>query len=528
VKRPPMRVRTLAGALTAGWILLPAAPPAEAQELGTDCELREYTTIRSAVPVEGRRVTWLSDPFLVCPDGTRIRSDSAVVYEANRRAELIGRVRFETDERLLESRLADYYETEGRLYARGSVVFTDRQRGTVVRGDTLVHLAAMGARIEDEVTVTGARPSAVIPPTAEDRPDAPSPYRVVGNRLRFEGEQYFWADGDVEVDRDDLRAFADSLVFDQREGQLFLIRNARVVDEAEMEGGRINLDLPGDVLQGIVIRDRGRLRTDDLDLVGEEIRITLRNEKIQHLVAVHREPPDPDADPPPRPRAVTAEFMLEADSLDVLSPDEVLEIVHAVGRARGESRDRGPAPLPVEVDEEGLVVDDPAEMVEDAVDEAVEAEVPSVMVDRDWIEGNEIVAYFEPAPPPVSPLEDVEDPAVAAVEEDRAQYRLTHLVARGDARTLYRSPPSEDRPEEPEPDEPEEDRPPPVEEQLWSISYIVAGEIAIFLTDGQVERMEAQDKVVGLQLEPERTGQARRDGGPEAQGGVSGRPGREE
>jgi hypothetical protein len=503
-------------------LFLMLAQGATAQDLGTDCELREYGSIRSTEAAPGTRVTWLGDPFLVCPDGTRIRSDSAVVYEQTRRAELIGNVNFETEIRRLQSQLADYYEREGRLFARGEVTFSDLERGSVVRGDTLTYLGVTDFRSEEQVTVTGGRPEATLePPTDRVDPDRPlSPYRVTGNRLRFEGDQFFWADGDVEVRRDDLEAYADSLAFDQNAGQLFLTKDARVVGEAEMEGQQINLTIPEDVVEQITIRNRGRLWTADLDLVGEEIRITFQDEKIQRLVAVHREGSDSD-DPPPRPRVVTEDFVLEADSLDVQSPDEVLETVHAVGRARGETLARGQAPVPMEIDPdvplelqdlpldpavapEAVVEDDP-----EAQDPQETPDEPAVQVDRDWIEGDRILATFEPEP--LAPADvagedqdpDAEDPLPDADElpeemvvsdpegEDRARYRLTRLESEGNARTLYRSPP--------------EDGPPTRNgEPLWSISYIIAEEIAIFLTEGEVERVEARDRVSGVQLEPDR------------------------
>lgn len=486
-------------------VAIPA--PAEAQDLGTDCQLREYAALRSSEPGPGRRVTWLSSPFLVCPDGTRIRSDSAVVYQTNRRAELMGNVRFEFGNRLLESDLADYFEREARLFARGNVVFTDRDQGTEVEGDTMVYLGETAMRLEEQVTVTGTRPTATLPRRDVSPDEEPrSPYQVIGDRLRFEGDRYFWADGNVDVVRDDLDASADSLVYDQEEGRIFLNGNARVRGEADMEGDRINLVMPDDVLERIVIRERGRLRTDDLDLVGEEIVITLADEKIQRLVAVHRPPASEDEASRPRPRAETPDFILQGDSLDVQSPDEVLEVVHAVGRARGEARPgERTAPVPVELDDDLMEV--PADP--ETEPEPGEARSP-VQIDRDWIEGDHIVAYFEVVPAREAADEELpeSDPGVAVsveVEDDEAgpQYRLTRLEASGNARSLYRTPPENRR----EPEESEEERS-PGPPGLWSISYIVAGQISIFLEAGEVQRLEAVDTVLGLQLEPDREGGA--------------------
>ena len=517
-----------------GALALPGlgSAPLEAQDLGTDCDLEAYSTIRSSEAGPGRRVTWISRPIMRCPDGTRIRSDSAVVYQESQRAELIGNVHFQTDVRLLESRLADFYERENRLYARGDVHYTDRVRDSELRGDTLTYLGETAFRAEEQITVTGARPNAVLRPERETTgPTPPEPYRVTGNRLRFEGERFFWADGDVEVLRDDLEAYADSLAFDQEVGTLFLSYDARVLaEDTEMSGHRINLTMPEDILEQITIRERGRLVTDDLELVGEEIRIELEDEKIQRLVAVHREPADPD-DPRPRPWAVTEEFALGGDSIDVRSPDEILETVHAVGRARGESRARGAAPVPVEVDPDALDLTglDLDHLLPGDPEEEEEQPEPAIQVDRDWIEGDEILATFErvPSQEPDDPEADEpgdepgDDPDAAPTPasddldtaDEPVQYRLSRLEARGNARTLYRSPPDD---EEGEPAERDEDEPVEDEEEdvdaeelrvgdpLWSISYIKAQEIIIYMLDGAVDRVEAKEQVMGLQLQPDR------------------------
>jgi hypothetical protein len=473
------------------------AAPLVAQELGTDCELESFQEVVSETPSPGARVTWLSRPVMVCPDGTRLRADSAVVTERNRHVELIGGVRYQTADRLLESDVADYWELEERLHARGSVVFRDVARGSVIRGGDLVHLAAGARRPVEEVTVSGGRPSAEIPARGQAVEGEATPYRVLGDRLRFEGEDHFWADGDVEVYRDDLEAYADSLAFDQEMGQLFLNGNARVLGDAEMEGDRIRMTMPDDVLTSVLIREQGRVRSDDIDLTGDEIRIELLDEQIQSVVAVQRsgdgDPAGGEAgavqEPGQRARAVTEDFVLEGDSLFVSAPEGILRQVHAMGRARGESRGRGEAVAIVSPDEEVR----PEEGLE---------RIPE-LTDSDWIEGDEILASFERVPERAPDDETVEpDPEVppplelvdAEEREARAEYRLERLEARGNARSLYRTPPEDD----------DEDPEGADDMRRWSISYIVAHEILVYMVEGELDRLEAVDQVLGIQLEPER------------------------
>lgn len=475
-RRPEVACATgVLGALAA---LAGAPAPATAQELGTDCELPEFRVLESTTTARGFRIVRVQGPFLlVCPDGVRIRADSAVVYEETGRNELMGRVRFDSPERELRAREADYFEASRRLHARGNVVFRDLARGTEVTGDTLVHLEATELRPREEVDVRG-RPARAVLPREDLPPDEadPDPYRVSGDRLRFEGEEDFRADGGVEVRREGMRAVADRLVFDRRSGDLTLTGGARVEgEEGDFEGDRIVMRLPGDVLEEVEIHERGAMRTPDLDLRGEEIRVWLVEERIQRLVAFH---PDGAPESRPRPRAVSEDFVLEGDSLDALTPDERLETVHAVGRARAETRGRVPGSR-----EADLARTEPlAGVPEDPVTPASRS-----LLERDFIEGAEIVATFvEVESEPVE-----EAPARPDDAEPRREYRLETLTAAGGARSLYRAPPEGE-------DGPLGDA--PLEE--WTLSYVLADRIAIFLREGEVERMEAEGQVRILHLEP--------------------------
>ena len=460
-----------------GMVLIRSPEPATAQELGTECNLQSYRVLSSQVTIQGRRVTWVGRPDLVCPNGTRIQADSAVIYEESGRNELIGRVRFDDPQRELRSDLADYYEPEGRLLARGSVEFRDLIQGTEIRGDTLVFLEAGGQRAEDHVTVQGQRPSVTFFPVDAPEEDEDGveleqiPYQVTANRLRFEGERHFWADGDAEMQRDELRASADSLWFHREDGDLALTGEAELeTDEAEFTGGQILVEIPGDEIRSITVRDRGRLLTQDIELLGEEIRIRFVDERIQRLVAVHREPSgEGEGNGRPQPRAITEDFLLIADSIDVVSPDEQLETVHAVGRARAETGTR-----------------------EEREGAAESADSENMIPERDWIEGDEILAAFQPVVPGDP---DVQTSDLPESESDsRREYRLDRLVATGSARTLYRSPP-DDRGGTP-------GEPTATDRESWSVSYLLADEIAIHLLGSAVDRVEAEGNVRGIQLEP--------------------------
>ena len=117
-----------------------------------------------------------------------------------------------------------------------------------------------------------------------------------------------------------------------------------------------------------------------------------------------------EALPPARPRAVAETFELEGDSIDVLAPNEVLQRVVAVGSARGESLAR-----------DSLNTEDTPEIAR-----------------SDWVSGDTIIAVFQPVAADTS----AEGGAEPAAGEAAGGYQLDHLVARGEAASLYRMTPS--------------------------------------------------------------------------------------
>ncbi len=510
-----------AGGAVSSSLFGPASLSAQ-QVGGGECRLMDtFGTLVQRQISPGNVVQYVTFADLRCPNGLRIRADSAVVWGQTGRNELIGRVRFTTAERDLRADLADWYEQDGRLVARGNVVFGDLTEGTEVRGETLNYLEARGTR-EEEVTVSGGRPSAVLP--AEPRADgtAGEPFRVTANRLRFQGERFFWGDGDVELDREDLDARADSLVYDRESELLILNRNARVNrGEVSASGGNLNLTFEGDQLRRLVARQGGRIETEEYILTGLEVLIELGPaEEIESVVAEGGERPGTGEWVVARIEG--DQVMLRGDRVEVQDGDDGQRVLRATGRARAESLGGGfGAPAG-----EGATAPPPNDTA--AADHGHEEGFgPDGLPDRDWIEGEEILAFFEPvsngAPDPSPDATDDPDAPTPATGEAGGEegWRLVRLESTDNASALYRTEQDEEEGEEgaPSPDEPGDPVPPPEatpdaeeeEEDLppvrrWSITYILAQRIIIHLEDGAVSFLEAEGDVRGYQLEPRQGG----------------------
>ncbi|TVP77270.1 MAG: hypothetical protein EA352_03975 [Gemmatimonadales bacterium] len=502
----------------------PAAGQALGADLGTDCELERFREIeaREAVPGSGRRITRVSRPLLVCPNNVRIQADSAVIYEETGRSEMIGSVRFRSPERELDADLADWYEGDSRLFARGNVRFRDTERDTEIRGDTLNYLEQRPGRPEDELTVWGSRPTASLVPSTE--PGA-RPFQVTANRLRLQGERFFWGDGEAELERDDLTARADSLVWDQSQEQLVLNQDAFLEQEGtEAEGDRINLILRQEVVESLRIRGSGQLRREGVLTLGQEIDVDFQEEQVTSLAA-------------------RGEARLQTDEYDLAGDDIQVELDEEQEVRSVRSEGSGDAPATLETEEifmRGLLIlvpepGDPEVRILRAEGEAwaesSAGDAPPIRVsedwtiERDWIRGDEIEATFEPAGQASAPSgedDDAVDPADPEArmspeegEDNGPQWQLRQLVATGQAATLYRQPPDDDGPSEEEepaddvppsdPQDPDVERPTP-DRPAWAVSYVKADRIEIRFSGGEVEELVAEGNVDGIQSEPVRSG----------------------
>jgi hypothetical protein len=222
--------------------------------------------------------------------------------------------------------------------------------------------------------------------------------------MRFEGERFFFADGEVGVVRDSLHATADSLIFNQTSGELILAGESSLESSGLLFlGDRMNLDLPADDLRGVVVTGDGRMETEEMTMVGGEIRVSLVEGEIQRIVAVERPGGDEGT---PRPYVVAEEVFLMSDSIDVHTPGEVLEMIYAVGTSWSQRRAPGDS-LP------DLFAGSPSGRTIDPADP------PS----RDWIEGNEIEIAFSPI----------------TVPEEEDGYQISSLQATGTAGSFYLS-----------------------------------------------------------------------------------------
>ncbi len=480
--------------------------PGAAHAQPTGCSVLAGTRSAQNLTTPSGVVSHMSRPRLRCNDGRYIEADSLVHYQVSGYTNLLRRVVFRADGRELRADSAQYYENIGRLDANGDVTLRELERGTVITGGELLYLRAGPQRPQEQLTVTGGRPTATLFPRrdtlreeAAPSPDSVTPYHVVADRIFLVGDQFFQAQGTVEVTRDSLSAFSDSLSFDQVGGALDLTGTpARVLQGAlDLEGRSLRVLMPGDVISEVIARDDAVLVTDSLDVDAPFIRIFMADGELERLVAaVPREvlqaarqaataaaaaaaaAPEPEPRPAselepdeedevetlPRAVATGTNIVMEADSIDVTAPAQRIEEMVAVGDARAVSTSR---------------------------DSLNTADTPEPIL-NDWIEGDTVRATFAPM--------------ASATEPGATHHVLESLRAQPNARSLYRL----------DPDSTQRADTTAFQGRL-PVNYTEADGVVLFFVEGRVVRIEYDGLRRGIQLQPIRRPDdaARRAGGLE-------------
>ena len=291
----------------------------------------------------------------------------------------------------------------------------------------------------------------------------PPPYEVEAPRLYIDGRRFFRAGGGVVVTRDSLQAFGDSLDYDQEVGVMLIFGNAHVVDRGfDLRSAAVSVTPAAGLNEEILAREDARLTGDQVLMRAPAIRLFLRDGQVNRIVALPSVVPMPGDDEEelvdtagltpgdvararalaedvrrkaegdtaaapdslPRPAVTAAEFNLTGDSIDVLSPNQLLDVVTAVGGARAEAM---------------------------SPDSARDEDLPEVAA-GDWIEGRRIVARF-------TSEQHAADSAVTGADTTAGRVRLESLTATSDARSLYRLLPSDTALEESDGLSPESDTP---------------------------------------------------------------------
>src|SRR5258705_4897920 len=292
---------------------------------------------RQAVPAPGDTNRFAGGGVLAhCENtGSTLSSDSVAMYGRQRRIDFVGHVVIRDTALALDANFASYYLRDERLEARRKVVATNRVTGSVLRGPHLDYYRAV-AGVRDTVEMYAASR-----PTVEYRQAADSgePYVIVGDRIRFKGDDRVWAGGKVTVDRSDFASRSDSLMLDETRGLGVLVGHPRVEGKGgksyTLVGTRIELGLEQREIRLVKALGEGKATGDDWALTADTIHLLVADRKLQQAFAWVGEGTKS------RAHAVSTLYLIDADSIAVDTPDEVLTesraFRNALSRAKRDS-----------------------------------------------------------------------------------------------------------------------------------------------------------------------------------------------
>jgi hypothetical protein len=455
------------------------------------CDLVYQTGDWVSVGAESQRVINASGPLLVrCSNGEELRADSAVLYEAINEVHLFRRVDYQDPTRSLTSDYATYNGNTGRLWATGSVVFTDKNRGSTLRGPNLEYYRAAQGRPDAQAIAT-ERPHLTVAPKSNSRQR--DPMEVDADRITTVGEKFVTAEGNVVIDGREMDAWAAEAYYDADAERMELRRNARARGESyELTGDYIESELAEGVLERVLSRGNARLVEERLRVTGPQLQLFFARDSLQRLVSGQI----PSADStrvPGRSVALARGFRMEADSLEALTPGQRIRQVIAIGTAEGQAWDTARVASPSPADTSGAAPDSVAGLA---------------LGERDLIYADTITGFFKDDTVPARGASAADSARAAAADpagvarpdsvrppaRDSTEAQLERMLAVGSARSLYRMRPSR-------------------EEQADStakmgINYVIADTIDLSFLEGEVDVATVRGLKKGVYLDPLKTDSA--------------------
>lgn len=299
---------------------LAAASPAAAQQR---CNLQINAPVRNSVAAEGAGGAYThylgGGTIRLRCGGAVMTGDSAVHYEAEERAEMIGNVSYRDTTRTLSARRLDYFERSSRVVATGDVELVRLSSGAELRGPRVTFLRGLGP--ESRTLATG-RPHMTVPPE-RGAGSGGEPIEVDADTTEFIGEDLALARGDVVIEGSDFDATADSARFEGELGRLYG-RPQLTAEGARMEGDSIHALLADEGLERLHAFGSARVTSESVRMAGSEIEVRWSEGAIARIEVFG----------PDRSLAAGESFIVAGDSLDVAFTAGRPDSVTAVGAAR--------------------------------------------------------------------------------------------------------------------------------------------------------------------------------------------------
>lgn len=435
-------------------LLTLGALPGMARAQGQNCDLAGSRQLYS---VSGGAIIYVGGPVFNCDNGSRILADSAIILQQSGRADFMGNVRFNDAERTLTAQQAQYLPRERKVMAQINVVVANKKDGSRLTATSLDYYQPGALYPEGRIDVHTGRPRGTIIRRRANQP-APDTTVIDADRMQIIGENVFRGWGNVQTRRGALTSSSQYAEFDEQANRMRLTGQAVVQsDTFKLRADSIDaVVVNGDEFRELHAHRQVILESEGVDLTAPIVRLYFTEGQVEKLIALGGARSGPNA---PQARAVSPDFVLVADSIDALSPQQKLERVFAVGRARGER----------------------------FADTAVDRTLPE-LIRNDWVQGDTVRAYFVERKPVVADARAARPVAAAGSDSTRVLERITAVGT--PASSTYR-----------------------LREQVGdsveiSVNYLTAKKLDVTFRDGAVQRVSAEGDIRGLYLQPPSRAQA--------------------
>lgn len=431
------------------FLVLPNAAMAQ-----QDCEL---VGSRQVYSVGSGAVYYVGAPNFLCRNGSRILADSAIILQSTGRADFIGNVRFTDQQRSLTAQQAQYVSSERRVMAQIDVVLTNRRDGSTLRANSLDYFQPSPTYPEGRIDVHSGRPRGTIIRQRQNSQLRDTTH-IDSDRMQIIGEQTFRGWGNVQTRRGTMKSTSQFAEFNEQANRMVLSGQAVVEsDTFRLRADSINaVVVNGDEFRELHAFRQVILESEGVDLTAPVVRLFFAQGEVEKLIALGGSKVGENA---PQARSVSPDFVLVADSIDALSPQQKLQRVFAIGRARGERFG----------------------------DTLTDRSLPA-LIRNDWVQGDTVRAFFTDRMPAARGAGAARPVAARAADSTRVLERIVAMGA--PASSTYR-----------------------LREQVGdsveiSVNYLTARKLDVVFKDGAVQKVTAEGAIRGLYLQPPTRAQA--------------------
>lgn len=288
------------------------------------------TRFTAAKQPDSTSILWVGGGFAghCVGETNRLKADSAEYFEANGFLNLIGNVTYEDKgEFRVTANHATYFTKEGSLYADGNVQAVQLKTGSYFTGPNIEYYRVMpDVRTASRLYAPNSPLVTILQKDSTGKEAAP--IKISATFMQDTNDSLLVAWSTVNLQRSEINGRSDSASFDKATGNARLIRAASIqsISDAQpftLAGDTIDMYTQDQVLNRVLAKHLARAKSGDVNMSAERLDMRIVDRQIDHAFAFG----------PGRAKAETKGQTLEADSLEIIIPNQLIRELRAFGLA---------------------------------------------------------------------------------------------------------------------------------------------------------------------------------------------------